>query len=161
MGITVIPVAEGNNYLSVSFLNARVEPDTVLKMLLPLKEQVIFLKLSGSSVSDSGMAVVGGLTKLTRLYLDKTKLSDAGLAKLNGLKKLQYLNLTGTAVTVKGVTALKGLSNLQSIYLYETGVKDNDWVILKETFAGVFIDSGGYRLDKLVSDTEVVKKGKN
>ncbi len=160
LGITVIPVAEGNNYLSVSFLNATVEPDTVLKRLLPLKEQVIFLKLSGSKVSDSGMAFIAGLSKLTRLYLDNTKLSDAGLAKLTGLKNLQYLNLTGTAVTAKGIAGLKGLSNLKSIYLYQTGVKETDWIVLKETFAGVMIDSGGYSLEKLKSDTEVMKKGK-
>jgi uncharacterized membrane protein len=160
MGITVIPVAEGSNYLSVSFLNAKVEPDTVLKRLLLLKEQVIFLKLSGSKVSDEGAKYIAGLHHLTRLYLDNTKITDAGLVNLGDLKRLQYLNLAGTVVTVKGVTALKGLSELQTVYLFLTGIKNTDWGILKNQFPGVLLDSGGYRLEKLKSDTEVVKKGK-
>lgn len=157
MGITIIPVAEGNNYLTVSFLNASVNPDSMLAMLAGLRDQVIFLKLSGSKVSDSGMVAVAGLAKLTRLYLDKTRITDAGLSKLKILKRLQYLNLTGTAVTVKGVTELKGLNELQSVYLFQSGVQHNDWAILKEKFPGVILDSGGYKLISLASDTQTVK----
>jgi hypothetical protein len=126
-------------------------------MLAGLKEQIIFLKLSGSKVSDSGMVAVAGLPKLTRLYLDKTRITDAGLSKLTTLKRLQFLNLAGTAVTVKGLSTLKGLSELQSVYLFQSGVQQNDWTVLKETFPGVILDSGGYKLISLASDTQTVK----
>ena len=99
------------------------------------------------------MAVIVGLAKLTRLHLDNTKLSDAGLSKLTGLKNLQYLNLTGTAVTVKGVTGLKGLTALKSIYVYQTGIKSSDWDNLTTNFPQTLVDTGGYRLQKLASDT--------
>jgi len=155
MGITVIPIAAGNNYLTVSFLNATVNPDSVLGILTGLKDQVIFLKLSGSRLSDSGATAIASLHHLTRLYLDKTKITDVGLMKLTTLKKLQYLNLTGTGVTVKGVMALKGLSELKSVYLYQTKLKTEDYILLKQSFPGVMVDSGGYRVPFMANDTVV------
>lgn len=153
MGITIIPIAAGNNYLTVSFLNARVNPDTVLGILSGLKDQVIFLKLSGSKLSDAGATAIAGLSNLTRLYLDNTTLTDAGLMKLTTLKKLQYLNLTGTQVTEKGVMALKGLGELKSVYLYQTNIKTEGFIALKKAFPGVMVDSGGYAVPFIADDT--------
>jgi mono/diheme cytochrome c family protein len=155
MDITVIPLAAGNNYLTVSFLNAKVNPDSVLGILTGLKDQVIFLKLSGSKLSDSGATAIAGLHHLTRLYLEKTKITDAGLQKLTTLKHLQYLNLTGTGVTIKGVMALKGLSELQSVYLYQTKIKTAGFIELKKAFPGVKVDSGGYNVPFIADDTVV------
>ena len=155
MGITIIPIAAGNNYLTVSFLNASVNPDSVLGKLTGLKDQVIFLKLSGSKVSDSGAAAIAGLPKLTRLYLDRTKITDTGLMKLTTLKHLQYLNLTGTNVTEKGVMAMKGLSELKSVYLYQTNINTEGFIALKKAFPGVMVDSGGYSVPFIADDTVI------
>jgi len=155
MGITVIPIAAGNNYLTVSFLNAGVNPDSVLGILSGLKDQVIFLKLSGSKLSDAGANAIASLPNLTRLYLDNTKITDAGLMRLTTLKKLQYLNLKGTEVTVKGVMALKGLKELKSVYLYQAKIKTEGFIELKKVFAGVIIDSGGYNVPFRANDTVV------
>jgi hypothetical protein len=54
------------------------------------------------------MKVVGGLTGLKALYLDKTQVTDAGLKKLTGLKALEVLELLGTSVTDAGVDKLQG-----------------------------------------------------
>jgi hypothetical protein len=52
---------------------------------------------------------------------------------------------------------LKGLQQLQSIYLYKTKVTPQDWPQLKKIFPKATIDSGGYVVKTLVTDTTVVK----
>ena len=48
-----------------------------------------------------------GLTKLSVLDLSGTQVTDAGLAHLKGLTKLSVLDLRGTQVTDAGVKELK------------------------------------------------------
>jgi hypothetical protein len=153
MGLTVIPIAAGNNYLTVSFLKAPVNPDSVLPALTGLKDQVLFLKLSGSKLSDAGATAIADLPKLTRLYIDRTKITDTGLMKLTTLKHLQYLNLTGTKVTEKCVMEMKGLRELKSVYLYQTKIKTEGIIELKKAFPGVMVDSGGYTVPFIADDT--------
>ena len=95
-----------------------------------------------------------------RLQLDHTKITDKGLANLRALEDLRYLNLVGTAVTEKGVMQLKDLKNLRSIYLYQTGVKKSQWKDLKKAFPKTLIDSGGYTVPFLPTDTIEVKPPK-
>jgi len=92
--------------------------------------------------------------------MDHTKITDKGLAHLNALQNLRYLNLVGTAVTAEGVLQLKGLKNLRSIYLYQAAVKKTDWPTLKKAFPKTSIDSGGYTVPFLPTDTMEVKPPK-
>lgn len=154
-GVMVLPVAQDNNYVMVNFVSARGITNKDMELLLPLKKQLVWLKLGGMPVGDSAMAVIGKCTNITRLQLDNTTITDAGVAQLAGLKQLRYLNLVGTKVTEKGVLALKGLSQLRSLYLYQTQIaaKDN----LQKAFPKTAIDFGGYVVPVLESDTTRVK----
>jgi hypothetical protein len=66
------------------------------------------LSLSGSRVSDAGMAHVASLTSLRSLDLSSTEVGDAGLARLCDLKWLQEINLFNTHVTDTGLADLCG-----------------------------------------------------
>jgi hypothetical protein len=79
------------------------------------------------------------------------------LRALAPLDHLQYLNLVGTAVTLQGVLQLKNLQSLHSLYLYQTKVNGNDWSSARNAFPKARIDSGGYLIEKLVTDTMMVK----
>jgi len=76
------------------------------------------------------------------------------------LVNLRYLNLVGTRVTAAGVMQLKVLKNLRSIYLYHTAVKKTEWNNLKVAFPKALIDSGGYTVPFLPTDTIEVKPPK-
>ena len=76
---------------------------------------------------------------------------------LKSLDKLQSLNLVGTNVTAKGITALKDLKQLNTLYLYKTKVDKKDWPQLKKQFPKIILDSGGYVVPLLPTDTVVVK----
>jgi uncharacterized membrane protein/mono/diheme cytochrome c family protein len=160
IGAVVIPVAQNTNYLSVNFVTATNFSESVIQLLLPLKEQLIWLKLGNTSIRDSALQIISQCTNLRHLQIDHTKITDKGLASLKSLRHLRYLNLVGTEVTAQGVMQLKILKNLQSIYLYQTAVAKSDWNHLKKAFPKTFIDSGGYTVPFLATDTIVVKPPK-
>jgi hypothetical protein len=155
--VVVLPVAQNSNYLSVNFVSASKITDKDLQLLLPLKKQLIILKLSNAPVTNAAMPVIGNLAALRKLYLDHTNITDEGLVHLQKLQQLQYLNLVGTPVTINGLKALQPLKELKTIYLYQTRISSNDWGAVQKLFPGVQIDSGGYQVPILVSDTTEVK----
>ena len=73
-------------------------------------DQLRWLTLARSHVSDSGLVEIAQLSKLEVLIIpDNTDVSDLGLKKLASLKHLRRLNVANTAVTADGLVALKGL----------------------------------------------------
>ncbi|HET6993838.1 MAG TPA: hypothetical protein VFI06_02595, partial [Chitinophagaceae bacterium] len=159
-GIVVLPVAQNSNYLSANFVTHTNIGNEELPLLLSLKKQLIWLKMSYSNLGDSQTTVIGELKNLTRLSLDHTNITDAGINSLKTLPDLQYLNLVATKVTAQGILQLKDLKNLQSLFLYQTPVKKEDWVALRAAFPKTQIDSGGYLVETLPTDTVQVKAKK-
>jgi mono/diheme cytochrome c family protein len=156
-GIVVIPVAQGSNYLSVNFLTAPSTVDSAMKLLQPVGPNILWLNLSGTKINDTQMKDIGKLKNISRLNLNNTTVSDAGIAELTGLSNLQYINLTGTQVSAKGLVTLAGLKKLKSIYLYRSKVTRTDWPALQKSFSGVALDSGGYTVPTLATDTTQIK----
>jgi uncharacterized membrane protein len=151
--VEVIPVAAGSHYLSANFLNAVGITDSDLALLVPLRRQLVWLKLGDQPIGDSGMASVGQCTALTVLHLNGTHISDKGLVPLRSLLNLRLLNLVGTAVTAQGIISLEPLKQLQSIYLYHTKCVSKDWSFLKQHFPKTVLDSGGYTVPFVSWDT--------
>ena len=160
IGVVVEPVAQNTNYLSANFVTVTDPGNKEVQLLLPVKEQLIELKLGSSSITDSALLVIAQFENLMRLQLDYTKITDKGLENLTALQNLGYLNLVGTAVTEKGVLQLKDMKSLRSIYLYQTMVKKSEWNVLKKAFPKTLIDSGGYTVPFLPTDTIEVKPPK-
>jgi Planctomycete cytochrome C len=151
--VEVVPVAFGSHYLLVNFLNAVEVKDGDMALLLPLRKQLVWLKLGGQPVGDSGMAFIGQCGALTVLHLNGTRVTDRGLVALRALHHLRLLNLVGTGVTASGVIALDSLKQLESIYLYRTKCVSTDWPLLKQHFPKTVLDSGGYSVPFVARDT--------
>jgi uncharacterized membrane protein/mono/diheme cytochrome c family protein len=159
-GIVVLPVAQNSNYLMANFVTHPKIDSADLRSLLSLKKQLIWLKLGYSNISDTNMAAVAQLENLTRLSLEHTAVSDTGVSLLKQLQYLQYLNLVDTKVTAPGVLQLKELKSLHSLYLYQAKINKADWVTLKNNLPRTRIDSGGYSVEALPTDTMQVKAKK-
>ncbi|PWU00178.1 MAG: hypothetical protein C5B52_09305 [Bacteroidetes bacterium] len=157
-GAAILPVSEGSNYLSANIFPGVKEGNEIATMLEPVSNQLIWLKLNGINLSDSGMRSIGKLTSLIRLSLDNTKITDKGLAQLQGLNHLKYLNLVGTNTSANGVIQLKSLKNIQSIYLYKTKINRAGFEEIKKAFPTAFIDTGGYQVPFLATDTAIVRQ---
>lgn len=159
-GAIIIPVSQNSNYLMANFVSAINITDADIKLLLSVKKQLAWVKLNNAPIDDSALSALGQCTNITLLQLNHTLITDKGLGFLKNLNKLQLISLVGTKVTAKGVIELQSIKGLQSIYLYQTGVNKNDWTALKKAFPKTEIDSGGYVVPLLQTDTEIVKKPK-
>jgi hypothetical protein len=129
-------------------------------LLLPLKKQLVWLKLGNTKITDASMNMIAQCTNLTMLKLDSTAVTDKGLAKLATLSQLQSINLVGTKITAQGLLQLKDIKPLQSVYFYHTGIKNTDWQTLAKAFPKTRLDSGGYQIPYLETDTMLVKPPK-
>ena len=156
-GIAVVSIAQNSNYVSANFVAVESFTENDLQLLESLRKQLIWLKLGNMPVSDAGLELVGKLSNLTRLYLQKTTITDQGLQKLSNLSELQYLNLAWTKITVKGLEQLKGLKNLRQLYLYKSAISVEELNNLKGQFPNVKIDTGEYQVPVLPGDTAVLK----
>src|SRR6187551_450603 len=156
-GIVVLPVAQNSNYLTVNFITVDSITDNDIALLLSIKKQLVWLNLSGKKISDTLLTSITQLINLTRLQLDNTLITDQGLASLRSLVNLQYLNLVGTKVTGNGIMQLKDLPKLQAIYIYKTFITSSEWSAIKSNFPNVTLDTGGYYVPILETDTTIVK----
>ena len=155
-GALVLPIAAGSNYLTVSFPADTIGRDALGALVL-VREQLVELKCSDLSVGDEIVAVAAGCPHLVRLWLDHTKITGKDLGKLDTLAGLRYLNLTSTGVDDVSVRALSGAKKLKEIFLYQTKIAKSAWPALQAAFPHTILDSGGYHLIKLVSDTAIVR----
>ncbi len=158
LNVLVMPVASESNYLMANFVNASNFTDQQADLLTPLADQLTWVKLNETKIGDGALKSVGKLKNLTRLSLDQTSITDAGLANLKNLKNLQYLNLYGTAVTDAGIRQLASLKSLKTLYLWQTKVTPAGVEALKKALPGVQIDTGGYALPSLPTDTLVYRQ---
>lgn len=159
-GALVLPVAQTSNYLMVSFVTDTVVSADALQLMKQLSKQIIWLKLANTNISDAALQSVGQLTHLTRLDISNTNTTDAGVKQLTALSNLQYLNLVNTKVTDAGIAQIKGIKALRALYLYKTVVSQGGYSTLRKLLPKVMIDTGGYMVPTLPTDTAVVREKK-
>ena len=83
------------------------------------------LRLSGTKVTDAGLAHVSQFRKLQMLDLWDTEVSDGGLEHLRVLQNLTSLTLNHTQVTDAGLQHLAALTRLKDLYLnINAGISD-------------------------------------
>lgn len=156
-GIILLPVSRTSNYLMADFISVNRLTQGDIDLLLPLKKQLVWLNLGNSAVNDSALKSLSGLNNLTKLRIDHSAVTDKGLANLTSLSKLQSINLVGDSVTVKGILSLKEIKSLRRIYVYQTKLLSGDWQLLYAAFPHAAIDTGGYFVPLLTTDTSLVK----
>lgn len=156
-GVMVIPIARASSYFLVNYISTDTLLATDLSLLLALKENIVWLKMSGQPVNDEGLKIIGQLSQLRKLQIDHTNISDSGLIALKDLKELSHLNVVGTRISAKGVESLRELQKLKMLYLHGSSVKGSDIASLQKIFPKTSIDSGGRTLPFLESDTQRVK----
>lgn len=158
LGIHPMPLSEGNNFLMVSFSGHSQIKDGQLAALLEIKEQLVWLNLSHTGVTDQQMGPISRLRNLRLLYLNNTKVTDEGLSKISPLSELRWLSIVGTRATDKSVETFVKLKNLTTIFLYESDLSDEGVRKLVERHTQLKVDTGNYKLEKLPTDTLIYKK---
>jgi hypothetical protein len=141
--VSLVPVAAGTPFLHVHATNARAAfGDAELAVLQSIAPHVLWLDLSGTRVTNAGMAIVARLPNLTRLHLNQTAITDEGLVPLAHLERLEYLNLYGTSVTDAGLGKLAALKKLRTLYVWRSAVTQNGIDRLKAASPQLEVNSG-------------------
>ncbi|HUF63050.1 MAG TPA: c-type cytochrome domain-containing protein, partial [Verrucomicrobiales bacterium] len=127
LGILATPLAQNTNLLHVTAVSVRDQVgDEQARLLEPLAEQITWLYLNNTKISDQALDSIAKLKNLTRLHLANTAITDAGVAKLEGLGDLEILNVYGSQVTDAVLPLLANMSRLEKVYLYETKVSPRE-----------------------------------
>ena len=144
MGALVLRLANNTQALNVDFRFRDGETtDEMLPALSEVSEQLVWLNLANSKVTDGGLAAIAPLTNLTRLHLENTDLTDAGIAHLKGLDRLDYLNLYGTKVTDATLEHVKNnIKSLKKLYLWQAPVSYEAAMALQEAMPGLAVHLG-------------------
>src|SRR5882724_2326302 len=116
-GRTLTPFVE-LRYLDVSYTPFDDEGMAVLAGMTQLSK----LYLRDTFVDDEGLKHIAGLKNLTELDLYGAHVSDAGLVYLKDLTRLRKLNLLGAAVSDSGLDQLSGMTELRELNLYRTRI---------------------------------------
>ncbi|MBE9465822.1 c-type cytochrome domain-containing protein [Dyadobacter subterraneus] len=124
-GLLVMPISHDKNLLEVSAVNASGFGDGQINLLSPLSEQIIWLKLGSTKVTDAATKEIAKLKNLNKLHLEYTAVTDAGLIALKDLQYLEYINLVGTKVTDAGLKNLASSKSLKNIYIWKSAVTEN------------------------------------
>lgn len=142
LGLLVMPLSKEQNQLEVSAVNAHGFSDAQAALLPKLSNQIVWLKLGDTEVTDATLAQVAQLKNLQKLHLEQTKVTDAGMRNLKRLANLEYLNLYGTAVSDAGLAELANLKSLKTVYLWQTKVTELGIANLKKVLPNIEVVGG-------------------
>lgn len=142
-GASVVPLYAGSPLLSIGFPSGadKVDDGTV-DLIVAVKDNVAWLDLGGTAITNAGAKKLAGMKRLERLHLEQTAVTDEGVAPLVDLPKLVYLNLYGTKVTDKTVELLAKAPNLEKLYLWQTAVTYDAAKKLEGSKAGMLVNLG-------------------
>ncbi|WP_353722774.1 c-type cytochrome domain-containing protein [Dyadobacter sp. 676] len=124
-GLIVNTLSQDQNLLEVSAVNAPQFSDKDIALLLPVAEQVTWLKLGGTQITDGALKEIAKLKNLTKLHLEYTGVTDQGLAQIKGLPHLEYLNVIDTKIGDSGLKNIAAMKSLRSIYVWQSAVTDS------------------------------------
>lgn len=150
-GLFAENVLQGSSWLKVSCINFPDFTNEDWILLKSVKDQIAYLDLSGTQVTEGILDSITGLSNLTVLKLNQTTLSGAQLGALSGCKNLKLLYLNSTQTSIENLSALNQHPNLQKVFAYQTpaGQSSNPG---KLSFQ---LEIGNYTLPKIPADTIV------
>lgn len=143
LGALAMPLAKDTNLLNVDFRAvAENIGDSHLAKLQPIAEQIAWLNLGRTKITDDGLEQLEDMKHLSRLHLENTAITDDGVAHLKALESLEYLNLYGTKVTDTTLRHLKRLKNLRKVYVWQTAVTEQKAKELMEDMDQLEVNTG-------------------
>ena len=157
-GILVMPVSQDRNYVMINFINKRTVTDEDLEMILKLKGQLLWLNLAGTTIADSQLMKIAALNQLRWIHLNNSTISDEGIKGLLPLDNLMFINLVNTRLTNIALDDLLKLKKLKKIFVYRTKISAEAITAFLKQKPGVTIDTGGYLLPQLASDSIIFKR---
>jgi uncharacterized membrane protein len=156
-GVVVGSLAEGNNYLTASFLTYDTFPLKSWPHLVKLSDQIISVRIGRVYLTKTDWSNLAQLKNLRMLYADNTNVTDTDVDAIISLDKLNYLNLAGTKITNAGLSKLAKLKSMQQLFLFGTLCTSEGIDQLQKQLPNCVVDIGGYKLPILPTDTLIYR----
>ena len=156
-GITVVPVVHGSNYVRANLIGVEKITTHTIELLSTISDQLLQLNASFTGITNEHLNALSNCKTLKQLFLNSTAITDKGLNALAGLENLETLSITQTKTTEAGINGLSSLKNLKKVFLYGTGFTKGSLTQLQQKIQGLKIDTGGYKIPILVTDTTEAK----
>lgn len=121
-GFMVNEMVPGESELSIKFTKKAITENDV-DLLSKLKEQIIELDFSNSTLTDQMTGGFQSFENLKMLRLDNTEITDKMFLNIKDLKNLEVLNLFNTKVTSTGLRGLLKSIKPSQIYTWKTAVE--------------------------------------
>lgn len=141
-GLVVNRFSGGSSFLTVNSVNASGFDDEQATLLLPLANNIVWLKVGNTRLTDHGLKSLGALKNLTRLSLENTSITDTGLSVLSNFEHLIYLNVIGTSISDKGIPLISKQKKLKSVYLWQTDVTPAGAALLRQALPAAEVNLG-------------------
>jgi hypothetical protein len=156
-GISVVPVVHGSNYVRANLIGVEKITTHTIELLSTISDQLLQLNASYTGITNEHLTALSNCKQLKQLFLNSTAITDKGLNALAGLENLETLSITQTKTTEAGINGLSSLKNLKKVFLYGTGFTKGSLTQLQQKIQGLIIDTGGYKIPILVTDTTEAK----
>ena len=143
-GFHIWRIAQNSDLLRivyVKFGDSKFTNEDLLK-LKPLSNNIAWLDIGGSQITDEGMIHLSEFNNLERIHLENTAITDEGIKSLVSLKELAYLNLHGTNVSDKSLNPISQIESLKSVYIWNTNVTEEGISQLKDKRPNLNIETG-------------------
>ncbi len=129
-GVLILPLEVGSDQFTLETNAVRKAfDDGMLMVLAPHAQNFVSADLSGTSLTDAGIATLAKFVRLRALNLSRTALAGATLGQLAALSELESLNLYGTKIDAGAVDQLAQLTQLKQLFLFQTALENEDALI--------------------------------
>jgi len=121
-GLKVNQLAQNNGWIEVSLPYGEKVEQVQLESLSKAAQQITWLNLSNSGLTDQHMSYIGALPHLTRLRVHGNDITTSGVTSLSNLKHLESLNITNTQVDDAFLEALPSFPALKKLYVWQSNI---------------------------------------
>jgi uncharacterized membrane protein len=142
-GLLVVALSKENpNLLEINALNVADFGDKEIELLKPLRENIMWLKIGNTKITNAALKEIVQLKNLQKLHLENTTITNEALKSLKELANLTYLNLVGTKITDASINDLAACKHLTQVYVWHSGLSTAGISRLKTALPNAQIESG-------------------
>ena len=144
-------VAEESNWLMISCVNFQSFSDNDWFNLKPVQNQIVYLDLTGTRISNQILDSLGTLPNLTVLKLNETAIDGSSFEKLEANKQLKHLYLNKTKIDIGRIGSLNNHPSLEKVFAFDTPAAETE----NPGKFNFYLEIGKYQLPALPTDTIV------
>lgn len=141
-GFVIKQIHYNPDLLDVTLPAGTKEAKSKLSLLSSVKENIVWLNISGNELTDQDLAPVASFTNLHRLRVDNNPITELGLQHIKTLQHLESINLCFTSIEPAALQTLELIPTLKSVYVWGTKLPQKDIVLRADSTLKIIAGEG-------------------